>query len=134
MLVIRDAQIQSFIAANDDELLRVVCDAVIRVNPGRVADVRAPRVESMARLGIARARSSGFNKAEDIAAFVALMFEISPTFDTQPAIAAVLADENYSPGERLTQLPERVSDEAWAEAVGSYDADFWFSDGAELQK
>jgi hypothetical protein len=83
----------------------------------------------MATLGIERAKAAGFKKAEDIAIFVALMFEISPTFDEQPMIAAVLADTNFPVSERLSQLPERVPDEAWLEAEARYDSNFWFAEG-----
>jgi hypothetical protein len=134
MLVIRDAQVQSFIANNDDDLLTIVCDAVSKADRDRVSGISPDRLRSMAKLGIERARAEGFNKAEDIAAFVALMFEISPSFYTQPAIAAVLADANYSPGERLIQLPERIPEEAWAEAESGYDAGLWFSEGEQLSK
>jgi hypothetical protein len=129
MLVIRDSQIQSFIAHNDEDLIRLVCDAVIKANHGRVASIRPLRLIAMATLGIERAKAAGFKKAEDIAIFVALMFEISPTFDEQPMIAAVLADTNFPVSERLSQLPERVPDEAWLEAEARYDSNFWFAEG-----
>ena len=130
MLVIRDSQLQSFIAQNDNDVVRLVCDAVIKSNPERIKDVRAMRLISMAKIGIERAKSAGVTRPEDIAPFVALMFEISPKFYRHPQIAPVLADQTYSMGERIAQLPERVSDEAWAEACEAYDPKFWFPDVA----
>jgi hypothetical protein len=126
MLVIRDIQIQSFIANNDEDVYKIVLDAVKRSNPSRVGTAKAERLESMVRAAIERARSEGVTRPEDIAAFVALMFEISPKFYRQPEIAAVLADTNFPVGDRLLQLNERVSEEAWAEAETAYDAEFWF--------
>ena len=130
MLVIRDSQLQSFIAQNEDDVVKLVCDAVIKSNRERVKDVRPLRLISMAKIGIERARSAGVTRPEDIAAFVALMFEISPKFYRHPQIAAVLADPNYAMGERLTQLPERITDEVWDEATQAYDPKFWFPDAA----
>ncbi len=128
MLVIRDAQIQALIAGSDDDLARLIEDAVRKVNPSRVDGLAAERVTSMVRIGIERARKAGFQKAEDLAAFVSLMFEISPQFNEQPAIATVLNDATYSPQDRLELLFERVGDDAWAEAVDLYDENIWFAE------
>jgi hypothetical protein len=128
MLVIRDAQIQALIAASDDDLERLVEDAVRKVNPLRVDGPAPARVKSMVQIGIERAREAGFQKAEDLAVFVALMFEISPQFYEQPAIAAVLKDATYQPEDRLEQLFERVPDAAWSEAVDLYDEKIWFTE------
>lgn len=126
MLVIRDSQIQSFIAANDEDIFTIVAEAVKRANPKRISAASEERLESMVKIGIERAKSEGISRPEDIAAFVALMLEISPKFYRQPQIAAVLKDENFSIGERILQLDERVPEEAWAEAETAYDAEFWF--------
>jgi hypothetical protein len=128
MLVIRDEQLRSFIERGEDDLLVLVCEAVISANPERVSAIRPERMVSMVKLGIDKARAAGIDLAEDIAAFVALMFEISPGFDQQSSIAAVLADTNFPVGERLSQLAERVPDEAWDEAVAGYDEHFWFQE------
>ena len=130
MLVIRDSQIQSFIAQNDSDVVKLVCDAVIKSNHERVKDIRPLRLISMAKIGIERAKSAGVTRPEDIAPFVALMFEISPKFYRHPQVAAVLADETYTMGERITQLPERVTDEQWDEICLAYDPKFWFPDVA----
>lgn len=128
MLVIRDAQIQALIAGSDDELEGLIEDAVRKVNPLRVDGLAPARVRSMVKIAIQRARGAGFEKAENLAVFAALMFEISPQFYEQPAIAEVLNDATYPPGERLEQLFERVPDEAWTEAVDLYDEKIWFAD------
>ncbi|HLA96529.1 MAG TPA: hypothetical protein VK612_12475 [Pyrinomonadaceae bacterium] len=128
MLVIRDSQIQSFIAKSDDDVLRLVCDAIVKANHGRVAAIRPLRLVSMVQLGIERAKSRGFARAEDIAIFVALMFEISPTFDTHPMISTALDDTNFSVSDRIVQLAERIPDVLWLEAEAGYDEKFWFND------
>jgi hypothetical protein len=57
-----------------------------------------------------------------------LMFEISPKFYRHPLIAQVIADSNYSMGERIAQLPARIDDGVWEEIANVYDAKFWFPD------
>ena len=128
MLVVRDAQLQQFVAPTEDDLVKAVCDAVIKSNPARVETLRPLRIVAMAKIGIEKARSIGVTRPEDIAAFVALMFEVSPKFHKHPQIAAVLADANFSIGERLAQLPVRVGEDVWEEVANVYDPKFWFPD------
>ena len=129
MLIIRDVQLQAFLAADDDELVRVVSNAVRDANPARVKGYSDEKMNKMVRIAISRARERGLTKAEYIAAFAAIMFEVSPLFDQQEAMSAVLADANFTPEQRLFQLFERVPDEAWAEAERSYDESVWFDTG-----
>lgn len=130
MLVIRDSQIQAFIAQTDEDVVKLVCDAVKKSNPERVKNVKPERLEAMAKIGIERARSAGATRPDDIAPFVALMFEISPKFYRHPQVAAILADANYTVSERISQLPERISEEQWEEISMAYDPKFWFPDVA----
>jgi hypothetical protein len=127
MLVIKEAQIQAFIAATDAELYAVVANAVRAACPSRVDGYSDKKLAKMVSNAVARARKHNIEKVQDIAAFAAVMFETSPRFDEQKEIAAVLEDIHYPPEERFYQLFERVSDEAWAEAERSYDVDSWFA-------
>ena len=128
MLVVRDAQLQQFVAPTEQDLVKVVCDAAIKSNPARFGSLRPGRIIAMAKIGIERARSVGVTRPEDIAAFVALMLEVSPKFYKHPLIAQVLADENFSMGDRIAQLPARIDDSVWEEVAAVYDAKFWFPD------
>ncbi len=127
MLVLRDAQMQAFIASDEAEVRRVVRNAVQAANPTRVEGYSDEKLDRMLKGAIARARGHELSKPQDIAAFVAIMFETSPRFDEQSDIADVFSDINYRPEERLYQLFERISDEVWAEAERSYDVDSWFA-------
>ena len=127
MLVIRDTQIQALIADSDEKLAEVIENAVRKAAPVRVEGVAPDRVKPMVRRCIETAKRQGFDKAEDIAAFSALMFVLSPHYYREPAIADVLNDMRYPAGERLFQLFERVPDQAWSDAVDLYNADFWFA-------
>lgn len=126
MLVIREEQIQHFIAADEEQLVEVICEAIREAKPERVADYDDKKLEKMVKIGIGRARSNELKRAEDITAFVAVMFEISPRFDEQEEIKQVLNDKTFPPDERFYQLFERVSDEAWLEAERLYEDTFWF--------
>lgn len=126
MLVIREKQIQHFIAADEEQMVEVVRDAIREAKPERVADYDDKKLEKMVRIGIKRAKSHKLKRAEDITAFVAVMFEISPRFDEQEEIKQVLNDKTFPPDERFYQLFERVSDKAWLEAERLYEDTFWF--------
>ena len=66
MLVIRDAQLQQFIAPSEDDLIKAVCDAVAKANPARVESLRPGRIIAMAKIGIERARSVGATRPEQL--------------------------------------------------------------------
>jgi hypothetical protein len=85
------------------------------------------------RLGIARAESHGLTWDSSITAFVAIMFEVAPTFDEQPAIARVLKDESLAPNKRIEALWELTTDEDWdeAEARAPFAESFWNGVDAE---
>lgn len=83
-------------------------------------------------LGIARAEAHGLTWDSSITAFVAMMFEVAPTFDEQPAIARVLKDESIPANRRIDALWDRTTDEDWDEAearAGSAEA-FWIGASA----
>jgi hypothetical protein len=127
MFVLKTAQIQHFIAADESELVDVISESIRLANGTRVAGYNDKELASMVKIGIARARTYGLTRAEGIAAFVAVMFEIAPRFDEQPEINEVLKDERFSPEVRLSQLFDRVTDEAWIEAQKKYEDSFWFT-------
>lgn len=128
MLVIRKQQIQAFIARNDTELTDVIRTAIRAANTSRVKDLDDAELNAMLKIGIERAKSRGFTDAEDIAYFVAIMFEIAPRFDEQTDISKVVENTVFPPDIRLDQLFTNVSDAAWAEAGRGYEDSFWFPD------
>lgn len=130
MLVIRDAQIQAIIAQDDEQIEGLVEASVRKADPVRVQSIAPARLRSMVRLCILRAREEGVAETENIAAYAALMFVISPMFDSQPAIAAVLNDGSFAKSELIAQLFERVPNDAWEDAVAMYDEQFWFDENA----
>lgn len=128
MLVIRQEQIQNFIAQNDDDLVRLIRQIMRECCPGRVENYSDKVLDGMIRLGLDKAKKYSFTKAETIAAYVTVMFEIAPNFDEQPPIKQVLEDNNYLADDRFFQLWRRVDDKVWLEAEQNYDPKMWFPD------
>ncbi len=131
MLVIRDAQIQALIADSDEKLVEIIEKAVRHAAPVRADGVSTERVKPMVERCVATARREGFQKAEDIAVFSALMFVLSPHFFLEPAVAEVLHDDRFPADQRLFQLFERVPDQSWSDAVDLYNHAFWFAEKPE---
>ncbi len=128
MLVIRDEQIQHFIAQDEVQLTKILMETVRAVNPQRVDGYDDKTLEAMVKMSIEQAKSHKVEKAEDIAAFVGIMFEISPSFDRIKDISACLDDTTYSVGMRFQQLWGRVAEKKWIEAEETYDPKVWFPD------
>jgi len=128
MLVIRREQLEAFIAPDETALVNVVSRAVRQANSERVSGYDDKNLAAMVKIGIDRAHSRGLKFAEDIAAFVAIMFEVAPRFDEQAEINAALSDENLTPELNLEMLFARAVEPAWLDAEKKYEDSFWFPD------
>ncbi|MDQ6787630.1 MAG: hypothetical protein M3033_12555 [Acidobacteriota bacterium] len=128
MLIIREEQIQHFIARDEPELVKLIAGIIRTGNFERVKDYPDETLEAMTRIGIERAKTYDFERAEDIAAFVAVMFEISPDFDRQEDIKTLLEDKNFAPAQKFEQIWGRVPEEIWTKAEEGYNAATWFPD------
>ena len=131
MLVIRQEQIDTLIKKSDEEFVEFLVAHVKEEYPGKSSEYDEETLRVIVRSGIERAESHDLRTAEDITAFVSIMFEIAPNFDEQPQIKAVLDDENFLPGDRIDRLGSpAVSEEAWNEAEENYNEDAWFPNQA----
>lgn len=92
-----------------------------------VAEIDDAELLRRVEKGIARAQSYGMEWDSTITAFVAIMFEVAPTFDEQPAIQRVLSDGRIPADTRIDALWDRTSDEDWdeAEAMADQAEAFW---------
>ena len=127
MFVIRDEQIQSFIAKTDEELIDVIKLALGEANPTRIEGIDSSTLNEMIRTGIRRARGRELSRAEDIAAFVGVMFEIAPNFDEQAYIDTAFNNSLMDPSFRFYNLLQGAPDAAWEEAERNYTVDAWFA-------
>ena len=130
MFVIRKEQIQHFIASDEDQLVAEVARSVRKANGERVASYDDSQLQKMVKIGIERARANKLTGAEDIAAFVAVMFEVAPRFDEQKDIRLILDNEKIAPDVRFYQIFDFAQDQAWVEAERRYDDSFWFPNQA----
>jgi len=128
MLVIRKTQLEAFIAPDEKELTSVVSGAVRAANGTRVSGYSDKQLASMVKVGIERARARGLTFAEDVASFVAIMFELAPRFDEQPQINAMLEDKTLPPNLNLELIFARVPEDAWTDAQKKYEDSFWFGE------
>ncbi len=79
----------------------------------------------LVRVGIARARSYGLTFESAIAAFTAVMFEISPNFDTHQLCQVLLNDEEVEPNVRLDELMKVLNEKNWESIRAEYDPKAW---------
>jgi len=128
MLILRRAQIEEFIAPDEKELTSVVSGAIRAANGARVSGYSDKQLAAMVEKGIERARARGLTFAEDIAAFVAIMFEVAPRFDEQPQINGMLEDKTLPLNLNLELIFARGPEDAWADAQKKYEDSFWFGE------
>ena len=129
MLVIRQEQLDALIKGTDEEFLEFLIEHVREDFPEKAAERDEETLRTMVKGGIKRAESHGFSRAEDITAFISIMFEVAPNFDEQPPIKTVLDDGNFPPEERIERLwSPLVTDEQWEAAENGYNEKAWFSE------
>jgi len=127
MLVIRQEQIDALIKGTDEEFVEFLVGHVKEEFPEKTAERDEETLRTMVRGGIERAESHGFTTAQDITAFISIMFEAAPNFDEQPQIKTVLDDEKFAPEDRIERLwSPLVTEENWLEAERNYNENAWF--------
>ncbi len=129
MLKIGKAQREALDSAFATQYARDVARYVRAEHADAVRDLDEVELLRRVTLGIARAEAHGLTWDAAITGFVAIMFEVSPTFDEQPAIGQVLADARIPADMRIDALWERTTDQDWEEAArtGADAGAFWSS-------
>ncbi len=130
MFVIRNAQIEAMLAANEEPLVSSVIEYLERERPLLIGGIEETWLRQAVRSGLARARGHQLSKPWHLVAFVALMFDVAPNFDEQPDIAQRLDQPERSADARLKAIFDPALTDAWEEAEGNYDADAWFAQTA----
>lgn len=124
-MIIRDDQFSQYLQQDEQAFVQLNMEQVREGMPHLVDHLPDDRLREMVVNALARARSHRFTSDEDLMAFVALMFEIAPNFDEQPAIKRSLADPTIPATERLDALFVPELDNAWEEAATNYDYRAW---------
>jgi hypothetical protein len=115
------------IKGSDEEFEEFLIEHVKQEFPEKAAERDEETLREMVRGGIQRAERHGLTLAEDVAAFISIMFEIAPNFDEQPQIKSVLDDKSFAPEDRIGRLwSPPVTEEAWTEAEKNYNENAWF--------
>ena len=124
-MIIRTAQQAAFEPGLRQKYLLRICAHLRSRNLPAVDELAEPELQRRAEIGIARARTHGLDAEWSVAAFVALMFAISPAFDRQPEIAAVLRDDSIEPNSRVDALTSRVTRQGWQNASKLSGGQIW---------
>ncbi len=126
MLTIRKEQIEAMLMHDEEKFINFVVKHVQQECPDDVRGIDPVSLREMVINGLARARSYELEKPQDLTAFVAIMFDISPNFDEQPNIQQALRDQSIPIEQRFNAMIERVPDKAWEEAETNKNYDAWF--------
>ena len=82
-------------------------------------------LNDLVRVGIERARSHNLTFESVIAAFTAVMFEVSPNFDGHRLCQVLLKDADVEPNERLDELLNVLTEKNWESIREDYDPKAW---------
>lgn len=83
------------------------------------------RLYDLVRTGIVRARLYAMKLESSIAAFIALMFEVSPNFDEHRLCQVLLNDEQVAPDARIDELLNILTEKNWESIRVDYDPQAW---------
>ncbi len=126
MFKIRQEQIEAMLMHNEEKFIDFVVKHVKQECPDDVRGIDQVSLREMVTNGLTRARSYDLEKPQDLTAFVAIMFDISPNFDEQPNIQQALRDQSIPIEQRFNAMIEQVSDKAWEEAEKNKNYNVWF--------
>jgi hypothetical protein len=123
MLIIRHSQMVAMQRVMLDRYIEELV-AHLRTHHGAaVGMLAADELRSRVVTGVRRATRHGLAQDCCVTLFVALMFEISPSFDELPEAARVLTDADIPTDERMTVLLARMTPADWARASARDDAE-----------
>ena len=90
-----------------------------------VEELPGETLDDLIRTGIARARSYGMTFESSISAFTAVMFEVSPNFDTHRLCQVLLNDEEVEPNTRIDEVINVLTEKNWESIRADYDPNAW---------
>ena len=126
MLVIRQSQLETLMRGSEDRFVEHLVTHIKTEDPEISTEYTDDELRNMVRLGIRKSEGYGFKLSEDQSAFVAIMFEVAPNFDSQPEIRSVLEENELTPSARLEKLfSPAVPDSVWDKASEEYDESAW---------
>lgn len=128
MSIVEAVAQESFVRRIAAHLLEDYAQAVVTL-PGdeksTVAELPEETLHELIRTGIARARRYRMTFESSISAFTAVMFEVSPNFDTHRLCQVLLNDEEVEPNKRLDELLDVLTEKNWESIRADYDPQAW---------
>ena len=128
MLVVETVAQENFVRRIVTHLLKEYPKAIVTLPTDEkftVDELPEERLDDLVRTGIARARGYGLTFESSIAAFTAVMFEVSPNFDQHRLSQVLLNDEHIAPDARLDELLNVLTEKNWESIRQDYDAQAW---------
>jgi hypothetical protein len=125
LIQLREAQLKECSDAIDRDLIKVIYWHLRNHHSKAVQFLDRIDLEARIQVALSHARAYGLSTVSDLAGFTALMFELSPNFDTHPSFRRVLEDPSVPPEGKMKRLSQTITDRDWQEAIGSYDRSFW---------
>ena len=126
--VIETVARENFVRRIADHLLEQYAKAIVTLPTNEklpVDELPEETLYDLVRAGIERAKSHSLSFENSIAAFTALMFEVSPNFDQHRLCQVLLNDEDVEPDARLDELMNVLTEKNWESIREDYDPDVW---------
>lgn len=127
MINLKQNQLNQLTFKDDNEFIAFM-RGHLRENYEEMVDAfPADLFNEVAANGIRRARSYKIESYDHLAAFLTLMFEIAPNFDSEPRLADILSQKSQPPDIRFALLFDDSMEEAWQAAEDAYDEESWLT-------
>ena len=126
--VIEEVARENFVRRLAAHLRAVYADAAVTLPDGTettVGGLDDATLDRLVRAGIARAGSHEIRLQSSVAAFVAVMFEVAPSFDAHRLSQVLLGDEEVAPDARLDELLKVLTEKNWESIRADYDPQAW---------
>ncbi|MEK9149334.1 MAG: hypothetical protein AAB267_04735 [Candidatus Desantisbacteria bacterium] len=133
MLEIRKEQEDAFLLHDEEAFIDFIIEHLRNEHYDYVSDMPTSTLHEMVCNGLVRARSHGLISAENLSAFVALMFVMAPNFDEHPVLQKILDDETIPVDQRLDRLLVDELNSCWEEVEENYDGDAWFPELKDME-
>ncbi len=131
MSVVEAVAQENFVRRIADHLLAEYPKANV-ILPGdekfTVDELPEETLHELVRTAIARAQGHALTFESSIAAFTAVMFEVSPNFDTHRLCQVLLNDDEVEPNNRLDELLNVLTEKNWESIREDYDPQAWKPD------
>jgi hypothetical protein len=128
MLIIRNEQMQIFHEQIEKSFTNSVMDHLKQHHAHVLEGIPDEIILKRFIYGLKRAEHYGLTWQNNLIAFVTLLFEIGPDFDTYPAFQEILSDRSLPANGRMEKLLESIDPGKWEEAKEAYAKYAWPED------